>query len=185
MMPKIVLQATHLLQVILVLLIALFFLRDRTVAIQTTALDELAHAAAQVHCAEESDGAQFAKGTTYHSDYFPSKEPIEKLFVLLSGKENMPKKVEILNNMLIDWVKDKRLVSPPRIGSIYPAPSSLNTMVQTLFAAAKDYYKWEFATKDFSFDGGYNGFFEALMMERRKEDVSISLFFICVFFSKI
>jgi hypothetical protein len=83
-------------------------------------------------------------------DYFPSKEPIEKLFVLLSGKESMPKKVEILNNMLIDWVKDKRLVTLPRIGNIYPAPSSLNTMVQTLFAAAKDYYKWEFATKDFS-----------------------------------
>jgi hypothetical protein len=86
--------------------------------------------------------------------------------------------------MLIDWVKDKRLVSPPRIGSIYPAPSSLNTMVRTLFAAAKDYYKWEFSAKDFSFDGGYNGFFEALMMERRKEDVSISLFFYLFFFQK-
>jgi hypothetical protein len=100
----------------------------------------------------------FLEITTNVPDYFPSKEPIEKLFILLSGKENMPKKVEILNNMLIDWVKDKRLVSPPRIGSIYPAPSSLNTMVQTLFAAAKDYYKWEFTTKDFSFDGGYNVF---------------------------
>jgi hypothetical protein len=149
----------------------------------------LVSAATSVRIAEESEGARFAKGTTYHSkkymdrkkkildefvnnlknygskyekflgitsdipEYFPSQEPVEKLFVMLSGKENMPWKIEILIQMLIDWVKDKRLVTAKH-GTHYPAVSSLNTMVHTLFAVSKDYYKWCFTSKDFSFDGG-------------------------------
>jgi hypothetical protein len=196
-------------------------LADGTVAVEKRGFSDLVSAATSVRIAEESEGARFAKGTTYHSkkytdrkkkildefvnnlknygskyekflgitsdvpEYFPSQEPVEKLFVMLSGKENMPWKIEILNQMLIDWVKDKRLVTAKH-GTFYPAVSSLNTMVRTLFAASKDYYKWCFTTKDFNFDGGYNGFFAALCSERRKEDVSFIIFiFVCIFFCKI
>jgi hypothetical protein len=183
-------------------------LADGTVAVEKIGFTDLVSAATSVYIAEESEGAHFAKGTTYHYkkytdrkkkildefvnnfknygskykkflgitsdelEYFPSQEPVEKLFVLLSGKENMPWKVEILNQMLIDWVKDKRLVTAKH-GTHYPAVSSLNTMVHTLFAASKDYYKWCFTSKDFSFDGSYSGFFAALCAEWRKEDVSM------------
>ncbi len=108
---------------------------------------------------------------------FAVQDPTEKLFVLLHGEDNKAEKVKNLNAMLIDWVKGKKLVHPPKVGSPCPAPSSLNTMVHTFFAAAKDYYDWSYSQKDFAFDGGYNGFFVALVAERRKEDVSIKFLF--------
>jgi hypothetical protein len=118
---------------------------------------------------------------------FPTSEPTEMVFVLLRGEENRTEKVRSLNGMLIDWVSEKKLKKPPREGgSYYPAPASLNTMVRTFFASAKDYYQWSFSQKDFSFDGGYNGFFAALCKKRREEDVSFFvLFFFRQFFRKL
>jgi hypothetical protein len=111
-------------------------------------------------------------------DYFPSKDPTEAVFVLLSGDGNKAEKVRCLNDMLIDWVSEKKLQNPPRNGaSPYPAPASLNTMIRTFLAAAKDYYQWHFSQKDFGFDGGYNGFFRELVAKRRKDDVSLFVFF--------
>jgi hypothetical protein len=110
---------------------------------------------------------------------FPTLEPTEMVFVLLRGEENQTEKVRSLNGMSIDWVSEKKLKKPLREGgSYYPAPASLNTMVRTFFASAKDYYQGSFSQKDFSFNGGYNGFFAALCKKRREEDVS---FLFCFF----
>jgi hypothetical protein len=107
---------------------------------------------------------------------FPSTEPVEMVFILLRGEENKPDKIRSLNVMLIDWVESKRLKVPQKNGNVFPAPSSLNTMVRTFLASTKDYYQWSFSQKDFGYDGGYNGFFAALCETRRKLDVSIHLF---------
>jgi hypothetical protein len=59
-------------------------------------------------------------------------------------------------------------------------------MVRTFFASANDYYQWSFSQKDFSFDGGYNGFFAALCKKRREEDVSfLFCFFVSIIFLKL
>jgi hypothetical protein len=120
--------------------------------------------------------ARYTVLTTDVPSSFPSNEPIEKVFVLLRGENNKAEKVRSLNSMIIDWVTDKRLKVPLKNGITYPAPSSLNTMIRTFFAAAKDYYQWQFSQKDFGFDGGYNGFFRALCKKRREMNVSIFVF---------
>jgi hypothetical protein len=107
---------------------------------------------------------------------FPSAEPVEMVFILLRREENKTDKIRSLNVMLIDWVEAKRLKVPQKNGNVFPAPSSLNTMVPTFLASTKDYYQWSFSQKDFGYDGGYNGFFAALCETRRKLDVSIHLF---------
>jgi hypothetical protein len=115
---------------------------------------------------------------------FPSSEPVEMVFILLRGEENKPDKIRSLNQMLIDWVDAKRLKVPQKNGNVFPAPSSLNTMVRTFLASTKDYYQWSFSQKDFGFDGGYNGFFAALCEKRRKLDVSyhLLLFIFCIYY---
>jgi hypothetical protein len=112
---------------------------------------------------------------------FPSAEPVEMVFILLRGEENKTDKIRSLNVMLIDWVESKRLKVPQKNGNVFPAPSSLNTMVPTFLASTKDYYQWSFSQKDFGYDGGYNGFFAALCETRRKLDVSNELFCYNVF----
>jgi hypothetical protein len=73
--------------------------------------------------------------------------------------------------------EQKKLLNPPKNGgSPFPAPASLNTMIRTFLASAKDYYQWQFSQKDFGFDGGYNGFFQELVANRRKDDVSFLFF---------
>ncbi len=122
--------------------------------------------------------AQYIVLTTDVPPSFPSNEPTEVVFVLLRGEEDRADKVRQLNAMIIDWVSDKRLRKNPREGgSCYPAPASLNTMIRTFFASAKDYYQWSYSQKDFCFDGRYNGFFAALCKKRRAEDVSYCMFF--------
>lgn len=104
---------------------------------------------------------------------FPSQEPTESVFVLLRGDDCKPEKIRSLNEMLIDWVTQKRLVNPPKGStSVFPAPASLNTMVRTFFASTKDYYQWNYKLKDFTYDGGYVGFFAAICVKRRMHDVS-------------
>jgi hypothetical protein len=107
---------------------------------------------------------------------FPTQDPTEMVFLLLRGEENKAEKIRSLNGMIIDWVEGKRLKYAQSGGNTYPAPASINTMIRTFFAAAKDYYQWSFSQKDFTFDGGYNGFFKALCEKRRNEDVSIYCF---------
>jgi hypothetical protein len=87
------------------------------------------------------------------------------VFLLLRGEENKVQKVRSLNKMIIDWVTDKQLKNTQKNGITFPAPSSINTMICTFFAAAKDYYQWSFSQKDFNFDGGYNGFFLLLCVK--------------------
>jgi hypothetical protein len=118
--------------------------------------------------------ARFLEVTTDLPPLFPTDEPTEMVFLLLRGEENKAEKVRSLNKMIIDWVTDKRLKNTTKNGSAFPAPSSINTMIRTFFAAAKDYYQWSFSQKDFNFDGGYNGFFAALCKKRRNENVSAS-----------
>jgi hypothetical protein len=126
--------------------------------------------------------ARYIVLTTDIPPSFPSNEPTEVVFVLLRGDENRADKVRQLNAMIIDWVSDKRLKKNPlNGGSCFPAPASLNTMIRTFFASAKDYYQWSYSQKDFCFDGGYNGFFAALCKKRRAEDVSCC----CCFFFEI
>jgi hypothetical protein len=74
---------------------------------------------------------------------FPSKEPIETVFLLLRGENNKAEKVRSLNSIIINWVTDKRIKVPLK-----------NGMICTFFTAAKDYYQWQFSQKDFGFDGG-------------------------------
>jgi hypothetical protein len=108
---------------------------------------------------------------------FPSQEPIESVFVLLRGDDCKPEKIRSLNEMLIDWVTQKKLVNPPKgCTSVFPAPASLNTMVRTFFASTKDYYQWNYKLKDFTYDGGYVGFFAAICEKRRLYDVSKTMF---------
>ena len=111
--------------------------------------------------------------------YFPTpnvKIPI--VFSLLSGSEFKGKKVKILNDILIDWVSDKKKLAKNVMtqgsGSKWPSPGTLNAMIRAFFAATKDQYVWEFVASDFNFDGGYNGFFKALCAGRQKRDVSIN-----------
>jgi hypothetical protein len=92
---------------------------------------------------------------------FPTQDPTEMVFLLLRGEDNKAEKIRSLNGMIIDWVEGKRLKYAQSSGNTYPAPASINTMICTFFAAAKDYYQWSFSQKDFTFDGGYNGFFKA------------------------
>ena len=103
------------------------------------------------------------------------------MFVLLSRKGDRRNKVWVLNQMLIDWVTEKENCSTrrccgPNGMSKWPSPATLNTMVQTFFAAMKEYYRWDFLTKDFNFEWGYNGFFKQLVELRQREDVSIMLY---------
>ena len=107
--------------------------------------------------------------------YFPQDIEVPFVFVLLSGSEHKPKKVKILNDMLIDWVSDKKKKynSSSDDKSPYPVPSTLNTMIRAFFAAAKDQYQWDYSPTEFKFDGGYTGFFKTLCKERQRADVSI------------
>jgi hypothetical protein len=116
--------------------------------------------------------ARFLVLTSDVPSTFLSSEPVEMVFILLRGEENKPDKIRSLNLMLIDWVDGKRLKNPQKNGNVFPAPSSLNTMVQTFLASTKDYYQWSFSQKDFGYDGGYNSFFAALCEKRRRLDVS-------------
>ena len=105
------------------------------------------------------------------------------VFSMLSGPEFKAKKVKILNDILIDWVSDKKKLAKNVMTqghtTPYPTPATLNSMIRAFLAAAKDQFKWEFSTSDFNFEGGYNGFFKALCKERQKMDVSVqSLSFI-------
>ena len=89
---------------------------------------------------------------------------------MLSGKDDLTCKINLLNKMLIDWVGNLKV----KRGSNkkYHSPASLNTMLRRFFAAMKDKYDWQFATSDFGFDGGYVGFFRDLCERRLAEDVS-------------
>jgi hypothetical protein len=51
--------------------------------------------------------AQYLSLTTDVPDFFPTKDPTEVVFVLLSGDGNKAEKVRCLNDMLIDWVSTK------------------------------------------------------------------------------
>ena len=99
---------------------------------------------------------------------------IPVLFVLLSGREDRGKKIKILNEMLIDWVGDKKKMSSNSKQREFPTPSTLNTMVRGFFAATKDQYCWEYSPNDFRFDGGFAGFFKALCQKRQVSDVSFA-----------
>ena len=101
---------------------------------------------------------------------------MEILFILLSGPDDKRKKVGILNNMLVDWVASARKKNPPRTGSIFHSPSTLNFMVRSFFASTKSYYNWCFSYGNFNYDGGFNGFFKALCDQRQKDDVSTNIF---------
>jgi hypothetical protein len=106
------------------------------------------------------------------------------VFLLLRGEDNKAEKIRSLNGIIIDWVEGKRLKYAQSSENTYQAQASINTMINTFFAAAKDYYQWSFSQKDFTFNGGYNGFFKALCEKRRNEDVSIYCFTIVnVFFT--
>ena len=88
--------------------------------------------------------------------FFRCKE-IEEVFVMLSGEDEKRKKVLVLNDMLIDWVGEKKKVNENGT-SKYPSPGTLNGMVRSFFAVTKDQFNWTYSPNDFKFDGGYNGF---------------------------
>ena len=102
-----------------------------------------------------------------HVPSFFVKKNVESLFVVLSGQGDKRKKVQVLNEMLIDWVAEK---SNKNGG--YPTPATITNSVRTLLAATKDQFSWDFSMNDFKFDGGFNGFFKHLCAERQRMDVS-------------
>jgi hypothetical protein len=57
-----------------------------------------------------------------------------------------------------------------------PSPSVAQYHGQEFFASTKDYYQWNYKLKDFSYDGGYVGFFAAICKKRRMYDVSKTIF---------
>jgi hypothetical protein len=117
------------------------------------------------------------------SPLFPTDEPTEMVFLLLRGEENKAQKVRSMNKMIIDWVTDKRLKNTTKNGSAFPAPSSINTMICTFFAATKDYYQWFFSQKDFNFDDGFNGFLPLCVKGEGMKNVSACFCFFFVFYS--
>ena len=110
-----------------------------------------------------------------------SKE-VEKVFVLLSGPNDKTAKVNLLNKLLIDWVGNLEIKRGAAAATSkntnnkkrkrHHQPSSINTMTRRFFAACKGAFDWHFTTNDFTFDGGYNGFFRDLCDKRLTEDVS-------------
>ena len=98
---------------------------------------------------------------------FFKQKKIESVFVMLSGQEERRKKVQVLNEMLIDWIAEK---SNKNGG--FPTPATITNAVQTLLAATKDQFNWDFSLNDFKFDGGFNGFFKHLCAERQRANVS-------------
>ena len=118
--------------------------------------------------------------------FFPQESGlVAEVFVLLSGKGDRRNKIRVLNEMLIDWVAEKENKGTgrragPNGRSKWPSPATLNTMVRTFFAATKEYYGWDFTTKDFNFERGYNGFFRQLVELRQREDVSIIMLYVCL-----
>ena len=103
--------------------------------------------------------------------FYKMKE-LELVFVMLGGKQDRRKKVEILNDMLIDWIGSKR-----KADGGYPAPGTINSQLRAFFAATKEMFDWDFSPADFKHEGGYNGFFTHMCNERKKEDVSTLLLF--------
>jgi hypothetical protein len=118
------------------------------------------------------------------SPLFPTDEPTEMVFLLLRGEENKAQKVRSMNKMIIDWVTDKRLKNTTKNGSAFPAPSSINTMICTFFAATKDYYQWSFSQKDFNFDDGFNGFLPLCVKGEGMKNVSACFCFFCFLFKQ-
>ena len=98
---------------------------------------------------------------------FFKQKKIESVFVMLSGQEERRKKVQVLNEMLIDWIAEK---SNKNGG--FPTPATITNAVRTLLAATKDQFNWDFSLNDFKFDGGFNGFFKHLCAERQRANVS-------------
>ena len=111
------------------------------------------------------------KKTLNVPSYFPPGEHAV-VFVALSGEDNKRKKVLILNDMLIDWIGNKK-----KNDGGYPSPGTINSGMRAFFAFTKDTFNWHFSSSDFKFDGGFNGFFKSLCKSRQKEDVSITQFF--------
>ena len=110
-------------------------------------------------------------------EYFPADAVIAEVFVVLSGPGNKRKKVFVLNQMLIDWISEKRNKNCNNGRSHkYPSPATINTTVRTFLAATKELYNWEFSLKDFNFEEGYNAFFKKMVVDRQKEDVSIFMY---------
>jgi hypothetical protein len=56
--------------------------------------------------------AKYLALTTDVPDFFPTKDPTEVVFALLSGDGNKAEKVRCLNDMLIDWVSKQIIESP-------------------------------------------------------------------------
>ena len=115
------------------------------------------------------------KKTLNVPSYFPPGEHAV-VFVALSGEDNKRKKVLILNDMLIDWIGNKK-----KNDGGYPSPGTINSGMRAFFAFTKDTFNWHFSSSDFKFDGGFNGFFKSLCKSRQKEDVSILQFYLFYF----
>ena len=111
------------------------------------------------------------------SNIFPKDFEGHIVFSMVSGPEFKAKKVKILNDILIDWVSDKKKlaknITAKGYTTAYPTPATLNSMIRAFLAAVKDQFKWEFSTSNFNFEGGYNGFVKALCKEQQKKDVSV------------
>ena len=110
-------------------------------------------------------------------DFFPPSTTVAVVFVVLSGPHNKRKKIFVLNKMLIDWIQEKENKCSNGQNNKYPSPATINTSVRTFFAATKELYHWDFSSKDFNFQGGYNAFFKDMCANRQKEDVSMCVSF--------
>ena len=112
----------------------------------------------------------FLKKTKEVPTFFKVKE-IEVVYVMLSGEEGKRKKLLALNDMLIDWIGNKK-----KLDGGWPCPGTLNSTVRAFLSATKTYFDWKYCLSDFKFDGGYNGYFKTLCKMRQKEDVSLNFF---------
>lgn len=99
-----------------------------------------------------------------------ARQHIEQVWVLISGPDNKNAKVNLVNKMLIDWIGNMK---KQKGEGKFHSPASINTMVRRFLSATKSHFDWHITQADFSFDGGYNGFFRDLCATRLEEDVSI------------
>ena len=106
---------------------------------------------------------------------FPYTErPVELIFILLSGGENLAMKKRYLSDVLVDWVGNWELKHTKKGKEHkWPSPSTILTVMRRFLAATREYMGWCFTIGDFQHNGGFAAYFSALCDQRQKVDVSI------------
>ena len=93
------------------------------------------------------------------------------LFVACSCDEGRisDEKINLANQMLIDYVKQMKMKRKGKSGMDYQ-PHSQTVMIRTLLSMMKEKYSWNFTMKSFHFKGGVSMILSSLFQARLKKD---------------